>query len=278
MEFWVLWWIGIGITIVTRIVINMITYCKDNKDSYGFRCSRCQQANCNADICSKSPIVQIIMHILVIICIILVGGIAVGKFLGMFYEGGVISQVLFAIIPAALTYFVGWVVLGLYYFENNRSQICFLVVFVISIVGWTASISKYNQNIEMLQETVIAEKQDRQLLYFCNIPVQEISGTVSGNVALGTGNISGNITTSNELSYWYANQDGEGKYDSAPANSSKIIFLEENEISPYVEIVKYQVQNTKINHNNGKEEMAVNNEWVEYYFYLPKEIMQYSLN
>ena len=126
--FWKLWWIGIAITIATRITINHLTC-----DGYTF-----------IDELKKST--QILMHLLVIICINLVGGIAVAKFLGIFAGSdiGVLGYILAAIIPAILTYLVGFNVLGLNHFDNFGTQLCFLVVFIVSIIGWTIPISKYN--------------------------------------------------------------------------------------------------------------------------------------
>ena len=123
----------------------------------------------------------------------------------------------------------------------------------------------------------MAEKQERQLLYFCNIPVQEISGTISGSSFVGTGSVSGEITTTENLPYWYLNQKGEGVYDSVSAKSSKIVFIEDNKL-PYVEIISYATQTITINHRNGTEKIATDKTWTEHVFYLPKEIRQYKLN
>lgn len=262
MEFWVLWFIGIGITIVTRIAINVL--CKVNDDR-----------SVSNDICNKSIPTQIIMHILAILCIVLVGGIAVAKFLGMFYDMPIWGFILLAIIPAMLTYVVEYLILGLEHFGSGFSKMLFVIVFIISIIGWTIPICNYNRNIEATTETTTVT-QERQLLYFCNIPVQEISGKISGSSFLGTGNISGSISTSNELSYWYANENNEGIYGSAAANSSKIVFINDEE-TPRLEIISYCTYTKTINHNNGVENTTTDKEWKEYIFYLPEAIMQYPL-
>lgn len=259
MEFWVLWFIGIGITIVTRITINKLT-------------------NYDEGIENRSKPIQVIMNLLAIICIVLVGGIANGKWLGNFAsEDGIGIYILAAIIPAILTYLVGFFVLGLYNFTSIFSQICFIVVFFISIIGWTIPICNYNRNIETITETTITSTQERKLLYFCSIPVQEISGNISRSSFLGSGSISGNISTSDELSYWYANEKNEGKYGSVTASSSKIIFISDEE-KPYLKIISYCTYTKNINHNNGGEDTITDKEWKEYVFYLPEAIMQYSLD
>lgn len=250
----------LGITIGTRITINELT-------------------KYDGDIESRSKPVQVIMNLLAIICIILVGGIANGKWLGNLAneENRIWVYILWAIIPALATYFVGYLVLGLYHFPRLFSQICFIVVFIISIIGWTIPICNYNRNIEKITETVITSTQERKLLYFCNIPVQEISGNIFGSSFLENGSISGSISTSDELSYWYANENNEGKYGSVSASSSKIVFIS-NEEKPYLEIITYNTYTKTINHNNGREFNTIGKKWTEYVFYLPEAIMQYSLN
>ena len=83
--------------------------------------------------------------------------------------------------------------------------------------------------------------------------------------------------TSDEFSYWYANANNEGIYDSVEAKDSKIVFISDEE-KPYLKIISYSTYRRKINHNNGRENVRTEEEWNEYIFYLPKEIMQYELN
>lgn len=261
--FWILWWIGIAITITTRITINHLT-CHGYKDIEKLR---------------KST--QILIHLLVIISIILVGGITVPKFLGIFNPILFLEYIVFAIIPAFIVYLVEFTVLGLKDVFYRWSYLCFIVVFIVSVIGWTIPIGtsniEYNKNIEKNTETIVLQSQERQLLYFCNIPVQEISGSVSGSSSFGFGSVSGKISTSDELPYWYANENGEGKYDSAPASISTIVFIENGE-KPYVQIITYRNQTKTTNHNNGQESTETNSEWTKYTFYLPEAVMQYPLN
>jgi len=268
MGFWIIWCVGIVITIGTRIAINVLT-----QDGY--------------DIYSRSKPVQFLMHILAIICIAIVGGIAVAKWIGIFTNVGnpfqgveeilaFILVIIMTIAGAALTYIVGTGILGLYHFNKTSSQTCFLVVFIISIIAWSIPICQYNRNIETITENVVTQKQQNQLIYFCNIPVQKVSGDISGSAILGSGGVSGDISTCDELPYWYLNENGEGIYNSALATSSKMVFIEEDKI-PYVEVIDYCKQTRTTNNNNGKEEIKVEKEWVEYYFYLHKSIIQFTL-
>lgn len=71
------------------------------------------------------------------------------------------------------------------------------------------------------------------------------------------------------------NENGEGKYDSAIANNSKIIFFNDNQKS-YIEIIIYRNQRKTINHNNDKEDVYVTSEAVEYISHLPEEVMEYG--
>ena len=260
MEFLILFLIGIAITIGTRIAISILTRDEDSHNNFYIE--------------GRSMPTRVILNILVIICIILVGGIANGLWLSNFV-GGV--YILTAVFPAILTYIVVFFVLGLYHFSNLISHIVFLVVFIVSTIAWTISIDNYNQKIEATTETTLTSTEERKLLYFCNVPIQDISGNISGEHFLGTGNVAGSISTSSELPYWYINENNEGIFDRVDAKSTKIVFISDDE-KPHLEIISYATHIKTINYNNGKESTKTNREWKEYIFYLPKAIMQYSLN
>lgn len=259
MKFWVLWFIGIVMSIVTRIAINQLTG-NGNYDDYYIE--------------ARSKPWQVKMNVFAIICIILVGGITNGKRISYFVGEERIWVYILLIISSGLIYEMLNFILGLYHFKSTISNIIFIVVFIISTIGWTISICNYNRNIETITETIITSTQERKLLYFCNIPVQEISGKIS---TLENGSISGSISTSDELPYWYVNENNEGKYGSVKASSSKIVFIS-NEEKPYLEIISYSTYTKTINHNNGKEDTITDKEWKEYIFYLPEAIMQYLLD
>lgn len=264
MEFWTLWFIGIAITIVTRIAISILS---------------------NYDIFDNKW-VKIIISFLVIICIFIVGGIIVGKWIGNFAfdwwsscsMSELVVSIFFIIVTtifgAIITYLAGYFILGLYHFDD---QTLYVIVFIVSIICWSIPICHYNQNIEYLNQTVVVSQEERQLLYFCNIPVQNVSGEISGSFILGAGNVSGKITTSDTLPYWYSNQNDEAIFDSASATDSKIIFIDDDE-SPYIEIIVYSDQTVSKNHNNGTEKVTTDKTWTKYNFYLPDSIMQYNLN
>lgn len=262
MIFWILWIIGIVITIITKFSIN----------------KSIEKGKCNEKYISQlEQKTQILLHLLVIVCIILVGGIAVAKFVGMFYRVPFWGQILIGIIPAFFTYMVGYMILGLWDFGDIRSQFCFVLVFIISIFGWTILINNYNRNIEDVTEVIIEQTQERKLLYFCNVPVQEITGEVNGSSSILGGSVSGSIDTTHELTYWYVNESGKGLFDTSPANSSEIEFLEEGE-TPYVELLYYYQCQKRIDHNTGSETIYEQNRWTQYVFHLPKTIMQYTLD
>lgn len=265
MEYWILFAIGVVITIGTRIAIYYIT------DYY--------------DIDDCNLIVKILIHVFVSVCVCLVGGILVGKWIGMiafsevksFWDWAIIIP-LFICVPACLTYFVGSWIMKFESF-NHLSIVCFVIIYIVSVVGWSISIYKYNSNIETNTENVVNARCERQLLYFCNVPVQKVSGNVKGISTLGFGKIDGKVSTTDELTYWYLNNDGNGLSDTALTANSIIDFIEEGEnISPYVEVIEYCDKTTTINHNNGKTSIEKNNLWTKYIFHLPKTIMQYNLN
>lgn len=264
MIFWILWIIGIIITIITR---NLLITNLENEDGYCYK---------KKYISGLEPKKQIQLHLLVAVCFILVGGIAVAKFVGMFYWGPFWGQILIGIIPAVLTYGVGYMILGLYDFDDKRSQFCFVLVFIISIFGWTILINNYNRNIEYVTEVIVEQTQEKKLLYFCNVPVQEVTGEVNGSSSILGGSASGSIDTTHELTYWYVNENGNGLFDTAPANSSEIEFLEEGD--PYVEILYCYQCEKRLDHNIGLGRIYEETRWTQYVFHLPKMIMQYTLD
>lgn len=265
MDFRVLGLIGFVIVIITRIAISMLKR--------------------DVDVYNNNKLVQIVVNLLVIICLVFAGAIAAKWITGnvdMSYCTSadiilIIFITLFQIFCVAIIYYAFFCILGLSHFDKPLLHICFVVVFIFSIIGWSIPYSNYNRNIDKITKTIVVQKQERQLLYFCNIPVQEISGTISGSSFVGTGSVSGKITTTESIPYWYLNQNGEGIYNSVSAKSSKIVFIEDNK-SPYVELISYANQTITINNNNGTEKIATDKTWTEYVFYLPKAIMQYNLN
>lgn len=263
MIFWIFWIIGIEITTITKGLIKKSL--KPFKERYIY-----------PQVIQLETKTKILLHLLIVVCIILVGGIAVAKFVGVFYEAPFGVQILSGIIPALLTYMVGYWILELDYFDDVRSQLCFLVVFIISILGWTILINNYNRNIEDVTEVIIEQTKKRELLYFCNVPVQKITGEVNGSSSILGGSVSGSINTTHKLTYWYANESGKGLFDTVPANSSEIEFLEEG--APYVELLNYYQCKKRVDHNTGLESVSEENRWIKYVFHLPKTIMQYTLD
>ena len=256
MGLWKIWLIGLAITIVTSILIH-----------------------------KKAKIHRILVDILVVVSIALVGGIAEGWAISLFASIEPIS-IIFIVIQSILISVVIWLVgapiLGI--FKKNQFRAfeiaLFILVFIIASVCWAQPFINYNNNIEDINETVVVDEKEHKLLYFCNIPVQQVSGSISGDVSGSMlwvdGEISGSISTSEELPYWYLNGNGDGQYNSVPTNSSKIRFIEESE-KPYVEVITYRKQTRTVNHNNGEETTVTESEWKEYIFYLPQAIMQYPL-
>lgn len=221
--------------------------------------------------------------VLITLCIIVTGGIIVGKWAGMLLGGSFDYTIgdymfilFFVLVGMLITYIVGSAIIGLNEFVERWQQVYFIVIFILSVIAWTIPITNYNKNIEIVKRNEVVSTTENQLVYFCNIPVQNISGEISGSSLIGTGNIRGSITTSDMIPYWYLDESGAAYYNSVIAQNSKIEFIEEDE-KPYVKILSYQTQNVKLNHNNGKETIEVEAEWIQYVFYLPESIMQYNL-
>ena len=267
MGLWKIWLIGLAITIATSILIH-----------------------------KKTKIHKFFVDILVVIDIALVGGIAEGWAIAFFFirpyaandvpEMSVFFEVFLCLFlclfASAMIWVVGAPILGI--FKKNQFRTfeigVFILVFIIASVCWAQPFIKYFNNFEDINETVVIDEKEHQLLYFCNIPVQQVAGSISGDVSGSVfwvdGEISGSISTSEKLPYWYLDGNGDGQYNSVSTNSSKIRFIEENE-KPYVEVITYRKQTGTVNNNNGEENIVIEGEWKEYIFYLPQAIMQYPL-
>lgn len=273
MRFWKFWFIGIGITVLTRI---LITYLVRN----------------NKPIEERSRLLQMTLNILANICIILVGGILVGHCIGTLIVDINVGDlevweyiviIVFIGLISRLVYILGHAILGLHHFTSKRSQKTFVMVFIVAMILWSIPIYSHMQyikaNTDIVADTAVEKQEERKLLYFCNVPVQDVSGKISGDWILGNGSVSGDISTLDELSYWYMNKNNEGFYDTAPAKYSHIVFIKEDE-TPYVEICSYYKFEKSINNIDQTEKIVEGTEkrWTEYTFYLPEKIMQYSLN
>lgn len=267
MDFWSLWFKGWVIVLVTRIAINM--FCREPYDKYG-----------------NNKIVRAIINLLIITSIVIVGGIPIGVVfcccaLVCMSKISVLLILIIGILGiflAFIIYLAGYLVLGLYHLDKYRNlQKLFRVVFMLSIIGWSILIYQDYRNTEISTQTIINSKEERQLLFFYNIPIQDISGTISGSSFLGTGSVSGEISTTDNLPYWYLNQNGEGIFDSVSSADSKIVFIDNNK-SPYLEIVVYSTQTISKNNKTGVETTRVDKTWTEYTFYLPSEIIQNNLS
>lgn len=273
MEFWVLWILSFILVICTRITINKFTKNKQRLELY-----------------KQNKKMRIVLNFLISTCIIVTGGIIVAKWVAGNIVCGVSSSntlggkifdyilvIVFTLCGCALTYCLGYVILGLHRLEmKNAQEIICLVLFIVSIIGWTIPMVNYNRNIETKTETVIEQREEREVIYFCNIPVQKISGSFSGSSILGSGSMSGAIDTTDNLPYWYVNENEEALFDSAPAKNAKIRSIKEDE-TPHVEIIHYATKTTTTNKNNGNKEVVTDKTWTQYIFYMPEEIMEFNL-
>lgn len=190
MIFWIVIVIGLILSVMTRAEI----YTKIERTVCG-------------KVSKTSKETQTQLHWLVCLCIILLGGTAVAMFGSMFPPFW--GQTWAMAVPAILTYGVGYAVLDLSRFDNIKSQVLFITVFILSIYAWLIPIQAYNNNIEKIEYVKIIEwAERRELLYFCNIPVQNVSGQINGSTGILGGNVSGEISTTDELTYLYVGADG----------------------------------------------------------------------
>ena len=153
------------------------------------------------------------------------------------------------------------------FFHKTVSRVILRIAFVLSIIGWGVIFYIYDLNIEVVTET-FTETEERELLSFNNVPIRDVSVHI--------GRFYGEITSSDEIPYWYLDDNtNEGLYDSAPPSDSRIKLIEDDETS-YLEIVTSTTITTEYNNYNGTQRTLDEETSVEYKFYLPQS--QFSNN
>lgn len=138
---------------------------------------------------------------------------------------------------------------------KNECALLIVGTLICSVYVWY-----YNSRIEEAEQTVITQTEERTLLVFGNIPVQNVHGEFVGE-----------INTKDNIAYCYINENNKGVYDSAPTADSKINIIEKEEV-PRLEIVHYCKQRVVTDRNNGNEYITTLKSWYEYNFYVPKEL------
>lgn len=169
-----------------------------------------------------------------------------------------------------------WAILNVFEIPEISNKINSKVVMtscmIVMIVSMALTyIPEYQYAKNFTKETnVVEQKQDtRELIMFNEIPVQNISGYSSIGI--------GSIYTTDEITYWYLNEQNEGLYDTAIADNSKIVFISDEE-KPVVEIIEKQEQLITKNNNDGTETVEVIKKTYEYVFYLPESLKQYNVS
>lgn len=225
----------------------------------------------------ENKFIIILLNVLASISIILVLGIINAEIICESLIIDIMGAILVPIVLVPIVCLLLYALIGLYAFSSKTSQIWFIVVLIISTIGWTNFIYNYKidykRNIETINETIITSEQERRILSFHDIPIQDVSGSYSKSFLSNRFFIATNDT----ITFWYANENGEGICDSVPIQSAKIVFLEDDQKYPYLHSCNYCSYTKTINHNNGKEKTIINNEWEEHIFYLPKDSVQYPI-
>ena len=185
---------------------------------------------------------------------------------------GIVLAIFLMLCVAAIV----WAVLNMFVFSEFSDKInsnvimasCIIVIIVSMVLTF---IPEYQYAKNFTRKTnVVEQKQDtRELIMFNEIPVQNISGYSSIGI--------GSIYTTDEITYWYLNEQNEGLYDTAIADNSKIVFISDEE-KPVVEIIEKQEQLITKNNNDGTETVEVIKKTYEYVFYLPESLKQYNVS
>lgn len=210
----------------------------------------------------------------------MVGGLAVGGYIG-FQLGTKIEHIFIAIaLYYIIMFWLAFIMPNIekkahYYQEEKEGAKKFIVVDLSChyafILLWTfLAFSFYSNNYERRSEDIVLSSERREIVDIYDLPLQEVSGHVEGN---GRSTITGSVSTSDKLSYWYKNTEtGKFEYDSAPADNSKIDFIDDDE-TPYL-IIKNYTKRDIIADKSGNEKDVTQEfvNWTEYIFYLPKSM------
>lgn len=223
----------------------------------------------------------IVLHLFVMFCISTVGGITDAKWITSIpiwetvedftlfdYFISVMVSALLYVLPMFLTFVVGYLVMGLIKFEFDISHTIFFLTFLVSVFGWCHYLNDYNVNIEYVIEES-QETYERELVFFYDIPMQEISESTLET----SGQNSGYVFTVDEVPYVYLNEEGNGVWDFVPAEDSEIVFITEKG-APKLVIVTNISKEIKIDHNTDETSVVKEDYWNKYYFYLPRTLIQ----
>ncbi len=131
----------------------------------------------------------------------------------------------------------------------------------LSITISSLCFKRYNDNFEIISSETVENVEERKLLTFYDLPVQEISGKLKR----GTGE----INTENKIPYWYFTSEKSSIYDTAPETETEIIFLDKCE-TPYLEIISHRKAKEARNRLNGRVSVLEEEKYKEYKFYFEK--------
>lgn len=241
MIFWIIWICGLILTV--PIFIIYVRYSSDDIFLIKIRLPK----NYN----TKK------LQLLSIVSIIMLDALTITGMIYMTY--GSLSSIIFTIFITLVVFYDFY--LKLQFFYKKISKVILIILFIISIVGWEGKFYIYDLNIEVVTETS-TETEERKLLSFDHVPIQDVSGYF--------GHYSGEITSMDEIPYWYLDDTThKGLYDSAPATNSEIIFIQDNETS-YLEIVISTTVTTEYNKNEGTQITLDEETSTKYKFYLPE--------
>lgn len=266
MLFWLIWGAGIICFVFTR--------CKITKELKPFAKSpeHTWQDPIQAQVSEVPSDTRLFLHIFVYIAIILGPGLFIANIISIF-DSVQLWSLIFIGMLAFIAYYVTYLILGLR-FDNKKSHISFLCVFIISAICWLFLINAYNQNVEYIKDVETVNWTGKwELIDFCGIPVQNLSGEIDMSSGLISENASGSINTTYELTYWYVNENGEWVFNAVPTDDSVAVPIEEGE-TPYIIIKSYHKCYAKyIDHNINFEIERYPWDYTKYVFHIPEEVI-----
>ena len=254
MIFWVIWICGLILTIIT------------------FKMSERYIIKSNIFTTVYSEVTPKIQALAIVSMIMYDSLIPSGMFYMTMIRGYIISWsiiIFFIIIILAIVMLTISFETKVDFFNKKISKRVFRSSFFISIIGWLGIFHIYNLNIELVTET-FTETEERELLSFNNVPIKDVSGHI--------GRFYGEITSTDEIPYWYLDGNtNEGLYDSALPSDSRIKLIGDDETS-YLEIVTSTTVTTEYNNYNGTQRTLLEETSEEYKFYLPESQFDNSNN
>lgn len=254
MEYWVLWFFGLYITLCTSRYITSF-----------------KRTNRKDKICLQEKITCVL---LVITSIVLTGGIVNAKWIGVFYDSGldIWQYILVDISPAVCIFIILVYFLNLYKLKSIVMR-CFLVfIYVVSIIVFSFLVIRYNNNIEEhISESYKVVETTNNVLKFNEDPISSNESICYEQLVLKNGNSIENKYSKNCFFYWYSDGQNVKKCGYTPTETTRVVYVDDLK-EAYLEKCEHTINSYVVNRNNKKKKINNKKTIYEYTFYLPRSM------